>query len=53
MVEVAETFHAVLTGRLEAPQGAERLNALKLGAPFSNGFYHGTAGHRQVPAGLH
>ena len=53
MVEVAETFHAVLAGRLEAPQGAERLKALKLGAPFSNGFYHGAAGHRQVPAGLH
>ena len=53
MVEVAETFHAVLTGGLEAAQGTERLKALNLGAPFSNGFYHHTAGYRQVPPGLH
>ena len=53
MVEVAEAFQAVLEDRLEAPQGAERLSGLNLGAPLSNGFYHGTAGHRQVPAGLH
>jgi len=53
MVEVAAIFRAVLDGRLEASEASARLTALKLGAPFSNGFYHGTAGHRQVPAGLH
>lgn len=48
MIEVAEIFYGVLAGQLEAAQGAERLTALKLGAPLSNGFYHGKAGHRLV-----
>jgi collagenase-like PrtC family protease len=52
MVEVAETFHAALAGRLEAAEATERLAALKLGAPFSNGFYYGKAGHCFAPAGL-
>ena len=53
MVEVAETFHAVLAGRLEAAQSAERLKALNLGAPFSNGFYYGKPGHSWNRAGIH
>jgi collagenase-like PrtC family protease len=52
MVQVAETFRAVLDGRLEAAVASERLNALKLGAPFSNGFYYGQPGHIFAPAGL-
>jgi O2-independent ubiquinone biosynthesis protein UbiV len=48
MVEVADTFRAVLDRRLEAAAATERLSALKLAAPFSNGFYHGKAGHRLV-----
>jgi len=46
MVEVADVFRAVLDGRLEAAEAADRLAALKLGAPFSNGFYYGEPGHR-------
>jgi len=46
MVEVADVFRAVLDGRLEAAEAADRLAALKLGAPFSNGFYYGKPGHR-------
>jgi len=53
MVEVADTYRAVLDGRLEAAEATERLSALKLGAPFSNGFYYGKAGHLYSPAGLH
>ncbi len=45
MVEVAATFRAALDGRVAAPEAAARLDALKLEAPFSNGFYHGRAGH--------
>jgi collagenase-like PrtC family protease len=51
MVEVADIFRAVLDDRLEAAEATERLTALKLGAPFSNGFYYGKAGHRFAPAG--
>ncbi len=53
MVEVADAFRAVLDRRLEAAEASERLAALNLGAPFSNGFYYGKAGHRFAPAGLH
>ena len=53
MVAVADTYRAVLDGRLDAGEATERLSALKLGAPFSNGFYYGKAGHRYSPAGLH
>jgi collagenase-like PrtC family protease len=51
MVEVADIFRAVLDRRLEAAEASERLAALKLAAPFSNGFYYGKAGHRFVHAG--
>ena len=53
MVAVANTFRAVLDRRLDAADGAARLNALELGAPFSNGFYYGKPGHRWTQAGLH
>ncbi len=53
MVAVAETFRAVLDRRLDAADAAARLNALNLGAPFSNGFYYGKPGHRWTQAGLH
>ncbi len=45
MVEVAATFRAALDGRIAAAEAAARLDALKLEAPFSNGFYYGRAGH--------
>jgi O2-independent ubiquinone biosynthesis protein UbiV len=53
MVLVAEMFRAVLDRRLDAVEATARLDALKLGAPFSNGFYHGQPGHRWTQAGLH
>jgi O2-independent ubiquinone biosynthesis protein UbiV len=45
MVEVATTFRDVLDRRIDAREAAARLGALKIEAPFSNGFYHGKAGH--------
>lgn len=52
MVEVAATFRAVLDRRVEAPEASARLAALKLDAPFSNGFYHGKPGYRWTQAGI-
>ncbi len=50
MVSVAQIFADVLSGSI-APQAAkERLDALDLGAPFSNGFWHSQAGHRRIAA---
>jgi collagenase-like PrtC family protease len=45
MVAVAAIFRAVLDRRIEVPEAAAQLDALKLGAPFSNGFYYGKPGH--------
>jgi collagenase-like PrtC family protease len=45
MVEVATLFRAVLDRRIDGGEAAARLDALGLGAPFSNGFYYGKAGH--------
>ena len=45
MVEVATAFRDVLDRRIDAREAAARLGALKIEAPFSNGFYHGKAGH--------
>lgn len=53
MVAVASAFRAVLDGDLDAREAAARLDALSLGAPFSNGFYHGNPGHRRVDGGTH
>jgi collagenase-like PrtC family protease len=48
MVEVAAIFRAALDGRITLADAAARLDALKLGAPFSNGFYHGCAGYMRT-----
>jgi collagenase-like PrtC family protease len=53
MVEVTATFRAVLDRRIEAPEAAARLDALKLDAPFSNDFYYGKPGHSWNRAGIH
>jgi O2-independent ubiquinone biosynthesis protein UbiV len=45
MVAVATIFRDVLDRRVEVAQAAERLEGLTIDAPFSNGFYHGKAGH--------
>jgi hypothetical protein len=38
---------------LDAVEAKAHLDALKLGAPFSNGFYYGKPGHRWTQAALH
>ncbi len=50
MVEVARTFRAVLDDSIDAGEANARLDALKLDAPFSNGFFYGKPGHRFVSA---
>ena len=45
MVAVATIFRDVLGRRIDTAEAAARLDALQLGAPFSNGFYHGKRGH--------
>jgi len=44
MIEVATIFRAALDGRLSSADATARLQALPLGAPFSNGFYYGKPG---------
>jgi collagenase-like PrtC family protease len=51
MVEVATIFRAVLDRRIDGGEAAARLDALKLGAPFSNGFYYAKPGHLWNSAG--
>jgi collagenase-like PrtC family protease len=51
MVAVAETYRALLDDRLEPGAGLERLLELATFAPFSNGFYHGQEGARQIGTG--
>ena len=45
MVEVAAIFRAALDRCIAVPEAAAQLDALNLGAPFSNGFYYGKPGH--------
>ncbi len=46
MVAVAAIFRDALDRRIDAKEAAARLDALKIDAPFSNGFYYGKPGHR-------
>ncbi|GIK80343.1 MAG: U32 family peptidase [Pseudorhodoplanes sp.] len=48
MVAVASAFRDVADGRIAPEEGGQRLDALKLPAPFSNGFYFGKPGHSLV-----
>jgi O2-independent ubiquinone biosynthesis protein UbiV len=45
MVEVASIFAGVVDGRLATDEAAARLETIKPGAPFANGFYHGKPGY--------
>lgn len=45
MVAVAEIFRATLDRLIDAEEANTRLDALQLGAPFSNGFFHGKPGY--------
>jgi collagenase-like PrtC family protease len=53
MVKVAAIFRAVLDCHIEVPEAAAQLDDLKLGAPFSNGFYYGKPGHSWNRASTH
>ena len=44
MVAVAQTFSSVLRGNLDCDEAMVRLEELRIGAPFSNGFLRGSAG---------
>lgn len=46
MVAVAEIFRAALDRLIDAEEATAWLEALQLGAPLSNGFFHGKAGYR-------
>jgi len=48
MVALAQAFRAVLDGAMPAEEAGASLRDLCGTAPFSNGFYHGTAGHEFV-----
>lgn len=50
MVAVAVLFADRIAGRTDAAEAAALLNAIDIGAPFSNGFWHGIAGHRYMQA---
>ena len=47
MVAVTAIFRDALERRIDTAEATARLDALhtQLGAPFSNGFYHGKRGH--------
>jgi len=53
MVQVARIFRDALDRRIDAAEAVARLEALKLEAPFSNGFYYGRPGHGWRAAALH
>ena len=48
MVAVARIFRDTLDGKTAIEQAQHRLAALNIPAPFSNGFWHGQAGHKWV-----
>ena len=53
MIEVAAIFRAALDGRMSSSEATARLQALQLGAPFSNGFYYGKPGFSWTAADAH
>ncbi|WP_137043702.1 U32 family peptidase [Pseudolabrys sp. FHR47] len=53
MVAVATVFRDALHGRIDAHETQSKLEALKLEAPFVNGFFHGKAGTHWQAAARH
>ena len=53
MVQVAKIFRAVLDCRIDASEAGARLDAIKIEAPYSNGFYYGKPGYHWNRAGMH
>ncbi|WP_432817233.1 ubiquinone anaerobic biosynthesis protein UbiV [Sulfitobacter sp. JB4-11] len=50
MVAVAKVFAETLTGLMTPAEAKAQFDALDFDAPFSNGFWHGQAGHRRIAA---
>ena len=48
MPAVASIFRSALDGRIAAREAAAQLDAMRLGAPFSNGFYYRKPGYERV-----
>lgn len=48
MIGVSRAFHDVINGTLGIAEAEDRLRGLCGSTPFSNGFWHGTAGYRQI-----
>lgn len=48
MVEVATVFDEALSGRTSSEEAAIRLQAICSRTKFSNGFFHGVAGHKNI-----
>jgi collagenase-like PrtC family protease len=48
MVAVALTFRELADGRIDGAEASARLDSLRMGVPFSNGFWHGEAGYRRI-----
>ncbi len=46
MVAVANVFRDALDNKVSAGESVEKLTALDIAAPFSNGFWHGKPGHQ-------
>jgi O2-independent ubiquinone biosynthesis protein UbiV len=53
MVAVASLFRAALDQRMETSEAVAKLEAMPLGAPFSNGFYYGKPGYSWKAPALH
>ncbi|MFD0982444.1 ubiquinone anaerobic biosynthesis protein UbiV [Tropicimonas aquimaris] len=51
MVAVAKVFDALRHGAIGAAEADARFGEIAMEAPFSNGFWHGEAGHRRIEAG--
>lgn len=46
MIAIAAIFADHIAGRVDVPETRARLDDLAIPAPFSNGFWHGVAGHQ-------
>ncbi|MCE7887376.1 MAG: U32 family peptidase [Alphaproteobacteria bacterium PRO2] len=48
MIAIADIFQSVLDKRISSEEAQEKLNALKISAPYSNGFFHKKPGYAWV-----
>jgi O2-independent ubiquinone biosynthesis protein UbiV len=50
MLAIAGIYRDALDGRISSEEAGRLLSQQNIAAPFSNGFWHGQAGHKRVPA---